>query len=51
MIVANDVSEEGVMGGKRNRVTLVTRDGAEDWPAMDKTDVAARLADWIAARL
>ncbi|MAU20994.1 MAG: bifunctional phosphopantothenoylcysteine decarboxylase/phosphopantothenate--cysteine ligase CoaBC [Martelella sp.] len=50
LIVANDVSEEGVMGGQRNRVTLVTKDGAENWPDMDKTDVAERLAAWIAGR-
>ncbi|WP_174804173.1 bifunctional phosphopantothenoylcysteine decarboxylase/phosphopantothenate--cysteine ligase CoaBC [Martelella limonii] len=50
LIVANDVSEEGVMGGARNRVTLVTKEGAESWPAMDKTEVATRLAAWIAAR-
>ncbi|WP_180899488.1 bifunctional phosphopantothenoylcysteine decarboxylase/phosphopantothenate--cysteine ligase CoaBC [Martelella soudanensis] len=50
LIVANDVSEDGVMGGLRNRVTLVTKDGAESWPDMPKSDVAARLAAWIAAR-
>ncbi|MGV0910870.1 bifunctional phosphopantothenoylcysteine decarboxylase/phosphopantothenate--cysteine ligase CoaBC [Martelella sp. FOR1707] len=50
LIVANDVSEEGVMGGQRNRVTLVTTGGAEDWPDMDKAEVAERLAAWIAGR-
>lgn len=50
MIVANDVSEAGVMGGSHNRVTLVTKAGAESWPDMAKTEVAARLAAWIAAR-
>ncbi|MAM12412.1 MAG: bifunctional phosphopantothenoylcysteine decarboxylase/phosphopantothenate--cysteine ligase CoaBC [Rhizobiaceae bacterium] len=50
LIVANDVSKEGVMGGARNEVTLVTKDGAETWPDLDKTEVAARLAAWIANR-
>src|SRR5262249_34437155 len=43
-IVANDVSAaSGVMGGDRNRVHLVTEDGVESWPEMDKREVAARL--------
>jgi phosphopantothenoylcysteine decarboxylase/phosphopantothenate--cysteine ligase len=42
-IVANDVSESGVMGGERNRVHLITSSGAEDWPLMDKRAVARRL--------
>ena len=51
-IVANDVSAAGgVMGGTRNTVHLVTREGIEDWPTMDKVDVARRLAGWIAERL
>jgi phosphopantothenoylcysteine decarboxylase/phosphopantothenate--cysteine ligase len=49
-IVANDVSGD-VMGGDRNRVHLVTAAGIEDWDAMPKTDVAARLADRIADAL
>ena len=52
LIVANDVSPAGgVMGGTRNTVHLVTRDGVEDWPQLDKREVAERLAGWIAARL
>ncbi|MCP3053974.1 phosphopantothenoylcysteine decarboxylase, partial [Aurantimonas marianensis] len=51
-IVANDVSAAtGVMGGMTNTVHIVTRDGVEDWPKLDKTEVARRLALWIAARL
>ena len=58
MIVANDVSTatgiggaQGVMGGDRNRVRIVSRSGVEDWPEMGKDEVAAKLADLIAARL
>lgn len=52
LIVANDVSPAaGVMGGDRNRVHLVTPHGVEDWPDLDKDEVARRLADDIAARL
>ena len=52
-IVANDVSPEGgVMGGDRNAVRIVTRDGVEAWPDMPKDEVAAqlsrRIADWYA---
>jgi len=49
-IVANDVSPAiGTFGGDTNTVHLITVAGAEDWPAMAKTDVAARLAERIAA--
>ncbi|MEN3792003.1 bifunctional phosphopantothenoylcysteine decarboxylase/phosphopantothenate--cysteine ligase CoaBC [Fulvimarina sp. MAC3] len=52
VIVANDVSASGgVMGGLENTVHLVTASGVEDWPKMDKAEVAKRLADWIAGRL
>lgn len=49
-IIANDVSPEtGIMGGDANTVRLVSREGVEDWPQMDKADVArqiiARAAD------
>lgn len=49
-MVANDVSGD-VMGGRRNRVHLVTRDGVEDWPEMDKEEVARRLVERIAREL
>jgi phosphopantothenoylcysteine decarboxylase/phosphopantothenate--cysteine ligase len=43
-IVANDVSPEGgVMGGDRNTVHIVTKDGVESWPAMPKDEVAKAL--------
>jgi len=52
IIVANDVSPgRGVMGGARNTVTIVTPEGAEEWPEMGKEEVAARLARLIAERL
>lgn len=57
LIVANDVSHDsgvnaaGVMGGDRNRVKIVSAGGVEDWPEMDKDEVAARLAGLIAEKL
>ena len=51
-IVANDVSPEtGIMGGTENAVTLITDNGAEDWPRMSKDQVAAKLAAKIAEAL
>ncbi len=50
-IVANDVSQAGVMGGDANTVTLMTKDGAEPWPAASKTEIAERLARRIAEAL
>ena len=51
-IVANDVSpEDGVMGGDRNTVHLVTAAGVDSWPTMDKTRVAERLVMRIADAL
>jgi phosphopantothenoylcysteine decarboxylase/phosphopantothenate--cysteine ligase len=52
-IVANDVSPStGVMGGDRNTVHLLTREGdrisADAWPPMRKEEVAARLVARIA---
>ncbi len=51
-IVANDVSDgTGIMGGTENAVTLITQDGAEDWPRMGKDAVADRLAQRLAEAL
>ncbi len=52
LIVANDVSAAtGIMGGDRNQVRIVSRDGVEVWPDLGKDEVAARLANLIASRL
>jgi phosphopantothenoylcysteine decarboxylase/phosphopantothenate--cysteine ligase len=55
-IVANDVSAaSGVMGGDRNTVHLLTRDGDEinvdSWPIMTKEQVATALVARIAKRV
>ncbi|MBX8825409.1 bifunctional phosphopantothenoylcysteine decarboxylase/phosphopantothenate--cysteine ligase CoaBC [Ochrobactrum sp. SFR4] len=54
-IVANNVSfsEDGasVMGGDHNQVLVISRDGVDEWPLLDKDEVAQRLAEKIAARL
>jgi phosphopantothenoylcysteine decarboxylase/phosphopantothenate--cysteine ligase len=51
-IVANDVRPEtGIMGGAENAVTLVTAEGAEQWPRASKAEVARRLAERIADAL
>jgi phosphopantothenoylcysteine decarboxylase/phosphopantothenate--cysteine ligase len=55
-IVANDVSPAtGIMGGDRNTVHLLTRDGdgigVESWPAMTKEQVAAALVARVAKTL
>ncbi|MBO9655742.1 MAG: bifunctional phosphopantothenoylcysteine decarboxylase/phosphopantothenate--cysteine ligase CoaBC [Agrobacterium tumefaciens] len=51
-IVANDVSAEtGIMGGDRNSVKIISADGVEAWPDLDKADVARRLASLIAEKL
>jgi phosphopantothenoylcysteine decarboxylase / phosphopantothenate---cysteine ligase len=43
-IVANDVSAAtGIMGGDRNTVHLITADGVDSWPDLDKAAVAERL--------
>ena len=52
VIIANDVSEEsGVMGGRRNRVHIMSAAGVESWPDLGKDEVAARLMDRFADML
>lgn len=54
IIVANDVSHDsgigaqGVMGGDRNKVLLVSEAGVESWPELTKDEVAAKLAAKVA---
>jgi len=51
-ILANDVSPgTGTFGGDENTIHLVDSAGVEDWPVMTKREVAARLAERIAAAL
>ncbi len=51
-IVANDVSAaSGVMGGTHNRVHLITAQEDEEWPQLDKAEVATRLVARIAKAL
>ena len=55
-ILANDVSPAlGVMGGDRNTIHLLTRDGAEievdSWPVMTKEQVASELMARIASQV
>ncbi|MBX3598393.1 MAG: bifunctional phosphopantothenoylcysteine decarboxylase/phosphopantothenate--cysteine ligase CoaBC [Rhizobiaceae bacterium] len=51
-IVANDVSAEGgVMGGDRNRVSIVSKRGVDVWPELSKEETSERLAALIAERL
>jgi len=51
-IVANDVSPQtGIMGGDRNTVHLITAEGVESWPELDKDEVARRLMQRAAERL
>jgi phosphopantothenoylcysteine decarboxylase/phosphopantothenate--cysteine ligase len=47
-IVANNVGGTGVMGGMENQVTLITPNGVDHWPRMDKQEIARKLAVRIA---
>lgn len=52
IIIANDVSfnadGSSIMGGDTNHVTLVSKNGMEQWPKMNKQKVAETLAQKIA---
>ncbi|MEP4766562.1 MAG: bifunctional phosphopantothenoylcysteine decarboxylase/phosphopantothenate--cysteine ligase CoaBC [Roseibium sp.] len=51
-IIANDVSPEtGIMGGDANSVRVVSASGVEDWPTMDKSEVARKIIAKAAAAL
>ncbi len=50
-IVANDVSQEGIMGGDDNEVLLLSRGKTEHWDRSSKAEVASRLAARIAEAL
>ncbi len=50
-IIANDVTQPGVMGGGENAVLLITRDGTERWDRAAKDQVAGQIAARIAEAL
>ncbi|HET9161026.1 MAG TPA: bifunctional phosphopantothenoylcysteine decarboxylase/phosphopantothenate--cysteine ligase CoaBC [Caulobacteraceae bacterium] len=50
-IIANDVSEPGVMGGAENSVLLISKTGTERWERAPKEVVAGRIAARIAEAL
>jgi phosphopantothenoylcysteine decarboxylase/phosphopantothenate--cysteine ligase len=50
-IVANDVLQDGVVGGDDNAVTVIDSQGADAWPRAPKAAVARRLARRIAEAL
>ena len=50
-IVANDVSQGGVVGGEDNAVLVIDGQGTDAWPTASKTAIARRLAQRIAEAL
>lgn len=50
LIIANDVSD-GVMGGDRNTVLVVSEQKTSNLPSADKSAIAAQLADTVMALL
>ncbi|MEN2494721.1 MAG: Coenzyme A biosynthesis bifunctional protein CoaBC [Hyphomicrobiaceae bacterium hypho_1] len=52
LIIANDVSHySGIMRGMRNEVHIVSYNGVESWPEMDKQHVANKLLKLISEQL
>lgn len=47
-ILANDISGD-VFGSNSNEITLITTEGEENWPRMEKTALATKLAERITA--
>jgi phosphopantothenoylcysteine decarboxylase / phosphopantothenate---cysteine ligase len=50
-VVANAVTEPGVLGGDENVVHIIDKTGVDSWPRLPKREVAARLALRIARQL
>ncbi|WP_269715078.1 bifunctional phosphopantothenoylcysteine decarboxylase/phosphopantothenate--cysteine ligase CoaBC [Caulobacter sp. NIBR2454] len=50
-IIANDVSEPGVMGGEENAVLLITKTETERWDRASKDAVARQIAERISKAL
>ncbi|MET0337456.1 MAG: bifunctional phosphopantothenoylcysteine decarboxylase/phosphopantothenate--cysteine ligase CoaBC, partial [Caulobacter sp.] len=50
-IIANDVSQPGVMGGEENAVLLISKTETERWERASKDAVARQIADRIAKAL
>jgi len=51
-ILANDVAPgTATFGGDNNRIHLITAEGVDDWPEMNKAEVAERLCWQIATTL
>ena len=48
-LVANNVGGTGIMGGDENEILLITDAGVESWERMNKSEVAARLAERVGA--
>jgi phosphopantothenoylcysteine decarboxylase/phosphopantothenate--cysteine ligase len=52
IIIANDVGTgSGVMGSDKNRIHLVSPNGIESWPELDKREVARRLMERFAEQV